>query len=218
MIPIICFVGTSDSGKTTFLEKLIPVLRGRGYATGTVKHDVHGFHMDHEGKDTWRHRHAGARTAGILSPWGMASVRETSGEMDLARFVGKTFWDEDLVLAEGFRASPYPKIEIFRSALGGQPLCGPKENLVALVSDDAVDAQVPVFAFEAVEKVADFIEEKYLRTRAVSDVQVFFDGRKVPMNDFVESIIAGALKGMLSALRGWKSPGTVDISMRLREK
>ncbi len=218
MIPIICFVGASNTGKTTFLEKLIPVFKERGYKVGTVKHDVHGFQIDHEGKDTWRHKRAGAQTVGILSPRGMASVRETAEEMDLARFVGKTFWNEDLVLAEGFKGSPYPKIEVFRAALRDHPLCSRKEHLVALVSDDPVETDVPVFSFEGVEKVADFIEERFLEGRTSANVQVFCDGRKVPMNNFVEEIIAGALKGMLSTLRGWESPGTVEISLRLREK
>ena len=68
MIPIISIVGKSDSGKTTLIEKLVPVLTKRGYRVATVKHDVHGFEVDREGKDSWRHKQAGAPTGGFLLP------------------------------------------------------------------------------------------------------------------------------------------------------
>ncbi len=221
MIPIVCFVGASGSGKTTFLEKLIPILTDRGYRVGTVKHDVHGFEMDREGKDTWRHGNAGAGTIGIVSPRRVASIRSTQEEMDLARFVGKTFWSEDVVLAEGFKRSPFPKIEIFRSVLGYHPLCDRRDHLVALVTDDLgkVDGQfddVSIFALHEPSRVADFIIERYLRERKSLALQVFLDGKRLPMNHFVEEIISGAVKGMLTTLRGWDSPGTVDIQMKLR--
>ncbi len=218
MVPIVCLVGASNSGKTTYLEKLIPVLTQRGYRVGTVKHDVHGFQMDHEGKDTWRHREAGAQTVGILSPTRIASIRATEEEMDLAQFVGRTFWNEDLVLTEGFKRSPFPKIEVFRAAVEPHPICTLKDHLVAVVTDDQVDVEVPVFSFEAVTAVADFIEERFLKDRKKADVQIFLDGKKLPMNHFVEDIVAGGIRGMLSTLRGWESPGKIDIQMRLREK
>ena len=66
MPPIVSIVGKSDSGKTTLLEKLVAAIRSRGYRVGTIKHDTHGFDIDHEGKDSWRHKKAGARTV-VLS-------------------------------------------------------------------------------------------------------------------------------------------------------
>ena len=68
MIPIVSIVGRSNTGKTTLIEKLIPELRRRGYRVATIKHNIHGFDIDHEGKDSWRHKKAGARLTVIASP------------------------------------------------------------------------------------------------------------------------------------------------------
>ncbi len=162
MLPIVCIVGASDSGKTTFLEKLIGELRRRNYRVGTVKHDVHGFEMDREGKDSWRHRRAGANSVAICSPDQVASIRSTEEEMSLDELAGHFFWKEDILLAEGFKRSRFPKIEVFRSAIASSPVCSPQNNLIGIVTDDHVDLDVPRFSFAEVEKVADFIEKKYL--------------------------------------------------------
>src|SRR5689334_20561515 len=98
MLPIVCFVGASNSGKTTFLEKLIAELTRRGYRVGTVKHDAHGFEMDREGKDTWRHRQAGAATIAISSPAQVATIRRVESEMGLEEIAGRYFWDEDILI------------------------------------------------------------------------------------------------------------------------
>lgn len=105
MIPIVCFVGASNVGKTTFLERLIPELERRGYRVGIVKHDAHSFEIDREGKDTWRLRRAGANTVAISSPEKVAVIRRTDEEMDLQVMAGRLFWSEDLLLTEGFKRS-----------------------------------------------------------------------------------------------------------------
>lgn len=217
MLPIICFVGASDSGKTTFLEKLIPELGRRGYRVGTVKHDAHGFEMDREGKDTWRHRKAGAQTIAISSPNQVATIRRVESEMDLAELASRYFWQEDLLLAEGFKRSRFPKIEIFRSAVEPAPICTAAENLIALVTDDPVSAGVPAFGFDQVLKVADFIEERYLKERKKPSILIQMDGRQVPLNDFVRDFLIGGIKGMLSSLKGWKAPKNIDIHIRSEE-
>src|SRR5512143_812522 len=83
MPPIVCIVGASDSGKTTFLEKLIPELVRRGHRVGTVKHDVHGFELDTPGKDTWRHARAGSRAVVISGPGKVAVLLTVEGEASL---------------------------------------------------------------------------------------------------------------------------------------
>ncbi|MDP2972779.1 MAG: molybdopterin-guanine dinucleotide biosynthesis protein B, partial [Deltaproteobacteria bacterium] len=83
MIPIISIVGKSDSGKTTFIEKLLPELVRRGYRVATVKHDVHGFEVDREGKDSWRHKQAGAHTVIISSPTKVALIRDVEKDLRL---------------------------------------------------------------------------------------------------------------------------------------
>lgn len=218
MLPIICIVGASNSGKTTFLEKLIPELSRRGYRVGTVKHDVHGFEMDREGKDTWKHRKAGAQTIAISSPLQVASIRRTEAEMDLAELAGRYFWLEDILITEGFKRSHFPKIEVFRSAIEAAPICGKEDNLISIVTDEAIEADVPLFRFDEVAKVADFIENRFLKERKKHHITVHVDGRRLPMNDFVRDFVVGGIYGMLSTLKGWKRPKKIDIQIRLEDE
>ena len=218
MIPILCIVGASNSGKTTFLEKLIPELIQRGYHVGTVKHDVHGFEMDREGKDTWKHRKAGAQTIAISSPSQVAMIRNVEEEAELDELCGRYFWKEDILLTEGYKQSRFPKIEVFRAAIGNKPVCGPGDNLVGMISDDAVQAAVPVFRFDEPGKVADLIEERFLRGRKKNQILVYVDGKRLPMKDFVRDFVAGGIVGMLSSLKGWEEPRKVDIQIRLEEE
>jgi molybdopterin-guanine dinucleotide biosynthesis protein B len=217
MLPIICIVGASDSGKTTFLEKLIPELAARGYRVGAIKHDAHSFEMDHEGKDTWRLRRAGARAIAISSPDLFASIRGTEVEMSLEEIGARYFWTEDILVAEGFKRAHFPKIEIFRSKIESKPICGPKDNLVAIVSDDEADTPVPRFSFADLRGVADLVENRYLKGRKKRKMLVQLDGKQLPMKDFVEDFVIGGIKGMLSSLRGWEKPGTISIQIRLGE-
>ncbi len=218
MLPIISIVGASGSGKTTFLEKLIPELKGRGYSVGLVKHDVHGFDMDREGKDTWRLKRAGANTIAISSPTRVASIRETGSELPIEEVAARYFWTEDILITEGFKSAHFPKIEIFRTAVEPKPICGPENNLAAIVSDDPVEAGVPVFSFADVCGVADFIENRYLRDRKKPSILVQLDGKQLPIKDFVGDFLVGGIRGMLSSLRGWKTPETISIHIRLDKR
>jgi molybdopterin-guanine dinucleotide biosynthesis adapter protein len=218
MLPIFCMVGASGSGKTTLLEKLIPELTRRGYRIGTVKHDVHGFEMDREGKDTWRHRKAGAGTIAISSPSQVATIRGVDGEMGLDELVGRYFWNEDLLIAEGFKRLHFPKIEVFRKAVEPEPICQEGDNLIAMVTDDPVEIDAPVFRFDQVGELAEFIEKRYLADRKVHNATVLLDGKRLPMNDFVRDIFVGTVRGMLSTLRGWQEPGKIDIQIRMKDE
>jgi molybdopterin-guanine dinucleotide biosynthesis protein B len=218
MKPIINVIGASNSGKTTYLEKLIPELRRRGYRVGTIKHDVHGFEIDHEGKDTWRHRKSGAEAIAISSPRCVASIRETENEMSLEELVGRYFWEEDIILTEGYKRSPFPKIEIYRSAVESKPICSRDDHLIAVVTDDPMELEVPSFHFHEVAEVADFIESRYLKDRKQHSVIVYLDGKRLPMKEFVQDFFLGAVKGMLSTLRGWKKAEALDIHIRLEDR
>lgn len=161
--PVVCIVGKKKSGKTTFLEKLVPALKALGLRVGTVKHDTHGFDMDHEGKDTWRHRQSGADTVCISSPTQIALIKSVEREMSLVELAETFFGDRDLVLTEGYYNSDQPKIEIFRSEAHAQPLCGPEEawerKLLAVVTDADIDQGVPRFGLDDGEGVARQLQE-----------------------------------------------------------
>jgi molybdopterin-guanine dinucleotide biosynthesis protein B len=162
MPPIVSIVGNSDAGKTTLLERLVPELTARGYRVGTIKHDVHGFDIDHEGKDSWRHKQAGARTVVISSPKKVAIVKDAETEETLDSLGAKYFQDVDLILTEGYKKENKPKIEIFRSQVHETPLCQGDANLVALVSDMSLDLDVPRFEPDDIRGLADFVERKFL--------------------------------------------------------
>jgi len=143
------------------LEKLVPELTHRGYRVGTIKHDVHGFDIDHEGKDSWRHKQAGACTVVISSPRKVAVVKDVDDEERLDNLLSKYFRDADIVITEGYKREAKPKIEIFRSEVHDSPLCTDDENLVAIVSDAVLDLQVPRFDLEDIAGLADLMEARF---------------------------------------------------------
>jgi len=160
MSKMICIVGRSQSGKTTLIEKLIPELKARGYRIGTIKHSHHVFDFDKSGKDSWRHKDAGAETVVIASPGKIAMVKNDHHEnlAGLHRF----FDDLDLVITEGYKNESRPKIEVVRAARNPEPLLASDPNLVAVVTDAPLDLAVPVFGLEDITALADFIEETVL--------------------------------------------------------
>ncbi len=214
MTPTICIVGSHNSGKTSFLERLIPELKRRGYRVGTIKHDIHSFEMDREGKDTWRHKQAGSTTVAISSPSQFAFITHFDEEMSLGEIVLRFFRDVDIVLAEGFKQSPYPKIEVFRKDLGDKPLLSAKDNLIAIVSDDTFDTTLPTFATSDSQGVADMLERQYLASHSPSPITILLDGQMIPMNDFVKNVVMKTVEGLCSALRGWENPREILLSIR----
>lgn len=199
--PIISVVGRSDSGKTTLLEKLIAVLKKRGYRVGTVKHDTHGFDIDHPGKDSWRHAQAGSDVVVIASPNRLALIKRLDNELTLDE-VASYITDVDIILTEGYKRADKPKIEVHRKAVGGDLLCSPQE-LLAVVTDEPLNVPVPQFSFEETEALADLLEAKVLGRREFPLVSIIVDGRGVPIfKEFTRQIVAKTVKGMVSALQG----------------
>lgn len=217
MIPVICIVGAKKTGKTVLMEKLIPELRARGYLIGTVKHDVHDFSIDQEGKDTWRHRKAGSQTVAISSPSQVAIIKAVSRELSLPEIVQRFFWEEDLIIAEGYKASPFPKIEVLKKDKNLLPLCGPADHLIATYGDLPEKSDVPHFDHDSVKDLADFIESRYLKTRKGRLLSVVADGKNIPLNDFVETIVGNTLEGLLKSLKGWEDPSQVTITLLKRK-
>ena len=158
--PVVAVIGHSGSGKTTFLEKLIPELTLRGLKVGSIKHDVHGFEMDKPGKDSWRHKHAGTSTTIISSPYQIGIVMDVEYDHQPDELL-PLFNGVDIILTEGYKRSSIPKLEIFRVETTPEPLCKNDETLMALITDANVDFNVPVFSTKAVKKVADFLIKQF---------------------------------------------------------
>ncbi|NDV18133.1 molybdopterin-guanine dinucleotide biosynthesis protein B [Pseudodesulfovibrio sp. JC047] len=163
---IICIVGKKKSGKTTFIEKLVPELKALGVSVGAIKHDAHSFDIDHEGKDSWRLKQAGAETVVIASPDRIAMIQSVDHEHTLPELAEKLFADKHLVLTEGYFNAQFPKVEVHRGEAHHTPLCSRQnqddKQLVAMVTDVGVDADVPRFGLDDAREVAGFLARKYL--------------------------------------------------------
>jgi molybdopterin-guanine dinucleotide biosynthesis adapter protein len=132
-------VGWSGSGKTTLIEGILPLLRAGGLMVSTVKHAHHGFDMDRPGKDSYRHRVAGARETLVVSGTRWALLHEQDGPAPALPVLLARLEPVDLVLVEGFKTHPFPKLEVYRPALGKPPIWPGEREVVAL----AVDAPLP---------------------------------------------------------------------------
>jgi molybdopterin-guanine dinucleotide biosynthesis protein B len=214
MPPVIAFIGKPDSGKTTLLEKLIPELNRRGYRIGTIKHHVHTFEMDKPGKDTWRHKQAGARTVALSSPTGLGIIRDVSEDLTIEELIGRYYGDIDLVITEGYKRLGLPKIEIFRQALHSEPLPDRDDTWVAMVSDTAGPTDLLCFALDDIVGLADFLEEKFIKPFPRQKTSLLVNGQPVYLNSFVESFIRQAITGMTCSLKGCQNPEEIIITIR----
>jgi hypoxanthine phosphoribosyltransferase len=159
--PVISMVGQSGSGKTVFLEKLIAELKARRLKIATIKHHPHRFEIDQEGKDSWRHARAGSDTVVVSSPNQVAVIKKLDQEMDLDSIVEAYLGDVQLVITEGYKTGPKKKIEVSRKERG-RTLVSPTEDLIAIVTDQPFDLDVPQFGLEDVAGVASLLERRVL--------------------------------------------------------
>lgn len=165
---VIGFCGYSGSGKTTLVEQLIVRLRLAGQRVSVVKHAHHEFDIDHEGKDSWRHRQAGAFEVVIASNRRLAKIREFRAveEPTVDQLVGELV-DCDWVLVEGFKHAPLPKIEVWR-AVTGRPAQYPVDPFVIAVATDSEAAlpaptNLPIFHLDDADGITAFILEQEQR-------------------------------------------------------
>ena len=163
MPPVLALIGRPNSGKTTLIERLIPALVEKGVRIGTIKHHHGEIQMDTPGKDTWRHKQAGAKVVLLSSPSGIGLVQDTAGDTPVEELVSLYFQGVDLVIAEGYKWSTLPKIEVYRSTLYDKPMQEPGETLIAMVSDVEIRPGLPWFKPEDVFLLADFIQEKIIK-------------------------------------------------------
>jgi molybdopterin-guanine dinucleotide biosynthesis protein B len=164
VIPVISVVGKSNTGKTTFLVKLIAELKRRGYRVAVIKHNVHDFEIDHPGKDTYRHAEAGADAVAIASPSKVAVIKKLEAEMSVQDVIAAIGPGYDIILTEGYKRGPYPKIEVSRKEVS-QELLSSEVELVALVTDNVFPVERPHFDLDDAAGVADLLAEKFLRIK-----------------------------------------------------
>lgn len=155
---VIGFAGWSGSGKTTLVEQVIGLLEDRGLVVSLIKHAHHEFEIDHPGKDSYRHRQAGCREVLITSANRWAVVHELRGrpELKLDEAIAQLSLC-DLVLVEGFKHEPIPKIEIYRAEIDKPQLFPNDPQVIAVASDKPVATDLPQLDLNQPATVADFI-------------------------------------------------------------
>ena len=164
--PILAVVGWSNSGKTTLIERLIPVLSAKGYKIATIKHDAHRIDIDTEGKDSWRHRKAGAQAVVLVSPNIVFHTEVVTTQPTLEEIRDRYLsGDVDLILAEGFKQAAVPKIEVNRKARSRDLISRLDDPLlIAVVSDQRLSPTCPVYPLDAILDIAHLIESRFLKT------------------------------------------------------
>ncbi len=169
MIPVFSVVGRSNTGKTTLLEKIIPMLRSTGLRIGTVKHHAGDFEIDKEGKDSYRHKRAGANIAMITSPHKLALVADARDDLTLAELTRLYMHDVDLVITEGYKRERMPKLEVYVYQEGLEPVARQDPDVIAIAADRLIDAHVPVFLRDDAEQIAEFIIKKLGLKKRIKD-------------------------------------------------
>lgn len=152
-------VGLSGNGKTTLVVKLVPALVKMGLKVSTMKHAHHGFDLDTPGKDSFRHREAGATEVMMSSSrrWVLQHETRDDPEATLEELLAR-MTPVDLVVIEGFKAYPHAKIEVYRPSVGKDPLYPSDPDIVAVASDEALSGlPIPVLDVDDVAAIADFI-------------------------------------------------------------
>lgn len=214
MPPVVCIIGRPKSGKTTLITNLIPELKRRGYRVATIKHTTHEFETDTPGKDSWKHAQAGSECTVLSSEKKVTLVRRTNHDLDpseLARLITDDF---DVILAEGFKGSSEPKIEVYRREAG--ELLEGVSGRIAVVTDESGDIGLPCFAFDEVAGIADIIEKTVLGKVRRESISIFAEGKPLPLKPFVEVLYRKLVMDMVSPLKGVKEPKRVDVSVKRR--
>jgi molybdopterin-guanine dinucleotide biosynthesis protein B len=157
---IISFIGYSNTGKTTLIEKLVALFNARGLRVAAIKHAHHGFDMDRPGKDSYRYREAGARQVLIATAQRWALLTETPRPATLEELL-TVLAPCDLVLVEGFRSEgAFPRIEVRRTTNTEAPLFPHDPNVIAIAADHPVETKLPVLDLNDVAKIAAFIANR----------------------------------------------------------
>jgi molybdopterin-guanine dinucleotide biosynthesis protein B len=157
----LAFVGFANSGKTELICRLLPVLMARGLRIAVLKHSHHpDINPSDQGKDTWRYRQAGARSVALAAPGLVQITLSFSGEPPLPQVLALLKEEADLVLVEGYKTGPLPKVAVLTPEAGEVP---DYPNLIALVSEKLVDSPLPVFQPHQVEELGRWLYDYLAR-------------------------------------------------------
>ena len=215
MRTIISIVGKSGSGKTTLLEGLITELKARGHKVAIVKHSHHTSDIDTADKDTWRFTKAGSELSALNSLDHLAIYRRMDEYFDPQEISDFILWDYDLILTEGFKSSDFPKIEVHCHEQGEGLITDP-ERLLAVVTDEPLDIDVPQFSRNDLSKITNLIEGILLYRKEKNELDLVVNGTRVPTNQEFNNLLIRTLLAMVPESQKNGDIKNLHISLRRR--
>ena len=209
----VAIIGASDTGKTRLITALVEELRKRGLKCGVLKKASHEIELDVEGKDSWQFIKAGAEVSAVMTDEKLFLVKKRKAEDTLLETALDKFSEVDFLLIEGGkRESAFKKIVRVQNA-DDHNLINPPEDLIAVVSDEPFSSPFPFFLAEEVQKLAEFLLNVLEPMEPLVKLKV--DGQVVPLNAFVQNLVAETVKGMVRALKGIPGrPENIIIEVR----
>lgn len=226
MIPIICVIGEQDSGKTTLIERLTGEFVRRGFKVSTIKHTSHSFELDREGSDSYRHMKAGADRVALSCATQFALMEKRISEKALDDIAFLLESGADIILAEGYKGLNRPKIKMvakhakLKKDSKGTHTLTKEENIIATVGKGlSIQEGIPDFNIDEAGAIADFLEERFMKKKAEDSlVQLKVNGKDIRIKGFIQDILAKAILGMVSTLRGAENPKEIDIKIAKHAK
>jgi len=215
MTPIVSIVGKSKSGKTTLIEKLIQELKSRGYRVATIKHAAQGMDFDGSGKDSWRHVQAGSEATVISSPNKIVLIKPITQDTtldELAHLLGE---DYDIILAEGFKESNTPKIEVHCREVG--PRAATIKKLMAIVTDEPLQTKTKQFSPQDIKGLTDLLEKGFIKLQR-ERISLYVNHIPISLSAFPKELISNVLLAIVSTLKGVGEVRNLEISLKRETK
>jgi molybdopterin-guanine dinucleotide biosynthesis protein MobB len=215
LIPTICVVGSKDSGKTTVTREIIAEMSHRGLRVAAAKHSHHDFNFSAEGRDTTLFTDAGAESVIFIGKNQTVCTRYFEEEEKLKVALARYAADADVLIAEGWRKSALPKVLVFLEEEKAKEREFPV-NVKAVVCPVRLDIEAPHFKPDEIPGLVDFLLAEVLEKSEHTTATIAVNGKYLPAKGFVQNIVASALLGMISSLKGADSAKTIEISVRVR--
>ncbi len=220
MPPIITFIGWHDSGKTTLVSEVVRHLKQLAYQVAVIKSTKEtGISFDTPGSDTHIHHCAGADGVMLVAPDQMVSMTKNTGE-SLTSIAHQYFPKVDIVIGEGFKNDPdVCKIEVFRNCGKSKYLHNSVDGVIAVASDRKTHG-IQSFQLNEADKIATFIEKKYIRnnTTQFRIATLLVNGNPIPMTPFIQEALAGNICGFIDSLKlDENTPKNINIQITLPE-
>jgi molybdopterin-guanine dinucleotide biosynthesis protein MobB len=207
---VVGVAGWKDSGKTLVVERLVASLVRRGLRVGTVKHVHESLSLQPAAKDSARHLDAGAEIAIALGEGLVLLGRHTGGDLEtaLSRYLSLT----DVIVAEGFKHAEIPKIVVLS---GGGDILKETENVAAVIYREEKPEGYPAYTGDGIEDLVDFLFDKEILKPPEGRATLLVNGTPVPINEFVQTSLAGVVRGFITALHDIEPPSTIQLTVKL---